>query len=475
MVWAINSAVKRMIKLKNKIISLFALFSLVLILLTSLISNILIKNSFNNYVKENISEQKKIIANQITSAYENSSWNVNYIDAIALDALNNGFILTVNDYSGNIIWSTHNNYNSLCENMLNEMYTNTCEINPGTVDKYIVDDYRLRKDNQDIGILSIGYSGPIYYKNSQVVFFKALNTTLLIVTAASIVFALIIGMIVSSNISRPILNMIESTKEIVHGNYDKRHNSNIKIKELHEMNSSLDELCDALQKDERMRKNLTRDISHELRTPLTTITLQLDALIDGLWEPTSERLMGIQKEMKRLTRLVKSLEELSKYDRDNLKLHKENIIIADLLKTLLINFEKQLLDKNIKTIYNLDDFMLYVDKDMISQCIVNLISNSIKYSEENGTIYISCYSDDDYGYISIRDTGIGMAEDQLDNIFKRFYRIDNSRARKTGGSGVGLTISKAIAQSHDGTITVTSRLNHGSEFIIKIPTNCTSK
>lgn len=456
-------------KLKNRIIFLFVLFSLILIFLTSFISSILIKNSFNNYVKSSITERKNVIVNKITSAYENGSWDVKYIDQIGLDALDSGFLLTVNDTSGKTIWSATNNYNSMCESIMNQMIDNTCEINHKFQDKYVSEDYKLTKNNKNIGTLSIVYPGPIYYNNSEVMFFKALNITLFIVAVIAIILAVIIGMIVSSNISRPILNMVKSTKDIVNGDYTKKLKSTNKIKELNEMSKSLNELCDTLQKDERMRKNLTNDISHELRTPLTTITLQLDALIDGVWEPTTERLLGIQKEMQRLTRLVKSLEELFKYDSDNLKLQRENIEIANIIETQIINFEKQLLDKNIKTICDLNKFTLYVDKDKITQCIVNLLSNSIKYSNKSGTIYISCYSDIDYGYISIRDTGIGMDKEHLGNIFKRFYRIDNSRSRKTGGTGVGLTISKAIAEAHGGTINVNSKINEGSEFIIKIP------
>lgn len=464
-----------MIKLKNRIIVLFVLFSLGLIFLTSVISNILIKNNFNNYIKESIDEKKGVVVNKITSAYDNGYWNVNYIDEIGVNAINEGFILIVTDFSGKVIWNAHTNYNSMCENMLTEMFKNTCEVTPQATDEYVIEDHKLMKDDNIIGNVSIGYSGPIYYNNSEVMFFKALNITLFIVTILAIIFAIIIGMIVSSNISRPILKIIKSTKDIVNGNYEKKIEPDTNIKELNEMNNSLNELCDALQKDEKMRKNLTKDISHELRTPLTTIILQLDALIDGVWEPTVERLSGIQKEMMRLTRLVESLEELSKYDNNNLKLKKEEIEVSKLIKTQIINFEKQLLDKNIKIMCNLTDFILYADKDKITQCIVNLFSNSVKYSEENSKIYISCYSDSNYGYISIKDTGIGMEQEHLDNIFKRFYRIDRSRARKTGGTGVGLTISKSIAEAHGGTITVNSKINQGSEFIIKIPLKVSNK
>lgn len=448
---------------------LFAIFSLSLIFLINIISNILIKNIFNDYIKEKISERKIAIMEEVSSSYNYGKWNINNIDKVGLAALDNGLIVRVSDNSGRTIWDANKSYSSMCQNMLSEMSTNMGKINPNVKDEYTEETYKLTNGYMDIGEVSIGYSGPIYYKNSDIMFFKALNLTLIIVTVIAVILSIIIGMLVSSNISKPILNIVKSTKDIADGNYTKKLKCENNIKELNEMTTSINELSDSLQKDEKMRKMLTRDISHELRTPLTTIRLQIDALIDGIWEPTEERLIGIQGEILRLTRLVGSLEELSQYDSYNLKLKKEKVEIAEMIKALLINFEKQVFDKNIKIVHNLENFYLNIDRDKISQCIINLLSNSIKYTEQYGKINISCFCDKSYGYISIKDNGIGMEEEHLKDIFKRFYRIDRSRSRKTGGVGVGLTISKSIVEAHEGGINVYSKINEGSEFIIAIP------
>ena len=458
-----------MIKLKNKVILLFALFSLAIILLTNIISNILIKNNFNQYIKDTIEERKASIIEDVSSTYNYGRWNLKNLDKIGLSALDNGLIIKVSDLNGNIVWDANKNYGSMCQMMLDQMNSNMGKINPNNKDEYVEESYELSKDILDIGTISIGYSGPIYYNNSDIMFFKALNTTLIIVSILAIILSIIIGIILSSNISKPILDMASSTKEISKGNYNKKLRCDNNIKELNEMICSINELSNSLQKDEEMRKMLTRDISHELRTPLTTIGLQIESLIDKVWEPTEERLISIQSEILRLTRLVKSLEELSHYDSESLILEKEEVDIQELIKSLVINFEKQALDKNIQITTTLKSIVANIDKDKVSQCIINLLSNSIKYTEPGGIIDINLLNDDKNLYISIKDNGIGIEPEHLKNIFKRFYRVDSSRARKTGGVGVGLTISKSIIEAHGGNIHVKSKFNEGSEFIISLP------
>lgn len=458
-----------MIKLKNKVILLFALFSLAIILLTNIISNALIKNNFNHYIKDAIEERKESIIEEVSSTYSYGKWNIKTLDKIGLSALDNGLIIKVSDIDGKVIWDANNNYGSMCQMMLDEMSSNMGKINPNNKEEYIEESYKINKGILDIGTISIGYSGPIYYNNSDIMFFKALNITLIIVSLLAIILSIIIGIIISSTISKPILNMVSSAKEISKGNYNKKLKSNNNIKELNEMISSINELSNSLQKDEEIRKMLTRDISHELRTPLTTIGLQIESLIDKVWEPTEERLLGIQSEILRLTRLVKSLEELSQYDNSSLILKKEKVDMQEMITSLVINFETQALDKNIKINKHLTSVVSFIDRDKVSQCIINLLSNSLKYTEANGTIDISLLKDNKNVYISIKDTGIGISSEHLNNIFKRFYRVDSSRARKTGGVGVGLTISKSIIEAHGGDIHVKSKLNEGSEFIILIP------
>ena len=138
-------------------------------------------------------------------------------------------------------------------------------------------------------------------------------------------------------------------------------------------------------------------------------------------------------------------------------------------KNIIYNNESYALDKNIRIKYELEDVNANIDKEKISQVIINLISNAIRYTNLNGEILIKLYKKSDFIKIIVKDNGIGIPEESLDYIFERFYRVDKSRCRNTGGTGVGLTICKSIVDLHKGKIEVKSKLNEGSEFIITLP------
>ena len=167
--------------------------------------------------------------------------------------------------------------------------------------------------------------------------------------------------------------------------------------------------------------------------------------------------------------LVKKLKNRAKFDSYEDKLNLKNENLTQLIKNIIYNNESYALDKNIRIKYELEDVNANIDKEKISQVIINLISNAIRYTNLNGEILIKLYKKSDFIKIIVKDNGIGIPEESLDYIFERFYRVDKSRCRNTGGTGVGLTICKSIVDLHKGKIEVKSKLNEGSEFIITLP------
>ena len=298
---------------------------------------------------------------------------------------------------------------------------------------------------------------------------KDMKNLIIGISLLMIIVVIAVSVFLSQKISKPIIVVSKMTDFIKMGGYDQKLEYESSIVEIDNLINSINELSRELYKMENMRKNLTSDISHELRTPLTSIQTHLEAMIDGIWEPSKERLNSVNEEVIRLSHLVNQLKNLAKFDSYEDKLNLKNENLTQLIKNIIYNNESYALDKNIRIKYELEDVNANIDKEKISQVIINLISNAIRYTNLNGEILIKLYKKSDFIKIIVKDNGIGIPEESLDYIFERFYRVDNSRCRNTGGTGVGLTICKSIVDLHKGKIEVKSKLNEGSEFIITLP------
>lgn len=298
---------------------------------------------------------------------------------------------------------------------------------------------------------------------------KDMKNLIIGISLLMIIVVIAVSVFLSQKISKPIIVVSKMTDFIKMGGYDQKLEYESSIVEIDNLINSINELSRELYKMENMRKNLTSDISHELRTPLTSIQTHLEAMIDGIWEPSRERLNSVNEEVIRLSHLVNQLKNLAKFDSYEDKLNLKNENLTQLIKNIIYNNESYALDKNIRIKYELEDVNANIDKEKISQVIINLISNAIRYTNLNGEILIKLYKKSDFIKIIVKDNGIGIPEESLDYIFERFYRVDKSRCRNTGGTGVGLTICKSIVDLHKGKIEVKSKLNEGSEFIITLP------
>ena len=226
---------------------------------------------------------------------------------------------------------------------------------------------------------------------------------------------------------------------------------------------------------DNMRKEFIADVSHELKTPLTSIMGYAETLSDSEYDPEMQEkfLKVISSETIRMTKLVNDLLTLSKYDNDDTRWEKIEFNLGDLVKSCQENLQIEI-DRKKQTVecfVTANVPTIYADKDGIERVILNILTNSIKYTEEGGTIkiYVGFVYND--AYIKIIDNGIGIPEKDLERIFERFYRVDKARTRKMGGTGLGLSIAKEILDKNSGRIDIKSEVGKGTEVVITIPTN----
>lgn len=324
-------------------------------------------------------------------------------------------------------------------------------------------------DNEIIGNIKIGSYGLLYYMDNDVDFLKEINKVITSIGIVMVLITIFIAILISNNISKPVEVVSNMANLIGDGDYDNKIDYDSNIVEIDVLIKSINNLSAKLEEQENLRKRLTTDISHELRTPLTSIQTHLEAMIDGIWEPDTERLNSVNEEVIRLTNLVNQLQNLAKFDSEKSKLNLAKVNVKNLIMNVVYNNQGKALEKNINIECDLESIDSYLDKDKISQVIVNLLSNAIRYTNNGGKIFISSYKENNNLKIQFKDNGIGIPKENIKYIFERFYRVDESRSKNTGGIGVGLTIVKSIIDLHQGTIEVRSELNKGSEFIVILP------
>jgi signal transduction histidine kinase len=232
---------------------------------------------------------------------------------------------------------------------------------------------------------------------------------------------------------------------------------------------AVNHLAGALSEQENLRKRMTTDIAHELRTPLTAVCSHLEAMTEGLWKVTPERLQGCYDEITRLGILVEDLERLAKIESENLKLNKARIDLLEVVRTVAENMTAITDKKNQSLSVSGSCCFVNADKDRMNQVVHNLLSNAAKYTSDGGSIQLGVINAPDGGIVKVKDNGIGIPESELPLIFERFYRTDKSRNRNLGGAGIGLTIVKSIVDAHKGKVFVESQVEQGSCFSVWIP------
>lgn len=302
-------------------------------------------------------------------------------------------------------------------------------------------------------------------------FLNSLNVILAVVGIISIVFAAIAGIILAGKISVPVKAATRAAKDIARGNYNNRINTDICTMELSELGNAVNHMAESLDNQEMLRRRLTSDVAHELRTPVANVSSNIEAIIEGVLEPTNERLSSCYNELERITGIITELEKLRQIEGENMILHIGHVDIYELAKEVKLIFENEMSKKNIRCDIIGEHIDVCVDKDKMSQVLNNLISNAVKYTDNYGNIQITVIQENENVVITVEDNGCGIDDNDIQYIFERFYRTDKSRNRSTGGAGIGLTITRAIVQLHGGTIHVESKKGVGSLFKVTIPAN----
>jgi signal transduction histidine kinase len=291
--------------------------------------------------------------------------------------------------------------------------------------------------------------------------------------AIGLLGGIFLSVLLTRSVTRPVSRLAEAARTIG------RRDLSVRVeesgdRELLDLAQSFNRMADELERAERTRRNLSADIAHELRTPLAVLDGNLRALLDGVRRPGGKETARLYEQVRHLNRLVGDLNELSLADARQLTLDRRETDLVRLAGETVAHFDLSAREQGTRLSLKADEPLVHpaLDQNRIRQILHNLLANALRYTPEGGTVAVSVRRNADGKAleIDVADSGAGIAAEDLDRVFDRFYRAEESVGRDQGGTGLGLAIVKALVEAHGGTITAQSEgKGLGSVFSITLP------
>lgn len=450
-----------MIKISKQLRKYFFSVSIISILFITIIANLSISFFFSGYLRQSRAKNDIAVVEYIQELHSEYNGLNNYaLMSIIHYALSQDININIKDLENNILWSSDSS--DMMHGMKRKLRSKK------DID-IISREYPYMHEDEQVAIIEIERPKSIISSIEDKRFLWTINISLGFASIFTIGMALYFSSQLERKFLDPIYSIKKNTETIEQGKYKDLDEVHTNTLELYKLSLSVEQLAQRLDYQEHLRRRMTSDIAHELRTPLASIKSHLEAFMDGVWEPSVDKLSIVYNESNRLTKLVDELSDLSFLENDGINLDLKCVNISDILEDIIDGFEPMIISKDIKLTKNIkEDIKIMGDRDSLERIIINLLSNSYKYTNEKGNIIISLYNEGEDVKLVFEDNGIGIPKEDLKYVFERFYRSDLSRNRETGGTGIGLTITKALVEGHGGQINIESEVDKGTKVIINL-------
>lgn len=299
---------------------------------------------------------------------------------------------------------------------------------------------------------------------------KYLNWSFVLAGMLGVVLALVLSLILARRISKPLSNLTSASREITEGNYNERVDVGGGV-EVEELGHAFNTLAESLERNEKLRKNMIADIAHELRNPLATLRGQLELVQDGKVPASRETIDSLMEDAELLSRLVDDLRQLSLVEAGQLELDLVAVEVGEPITSVAARFEHDAAERGVELAVDIpvDLPRVKADQHRVEQVLGNLVKNGLTATHTGGSIKLGAFSRQGEVVFTVADTGPGIDPDELPYIFERFYRADRSRARATGGAGLGLSIAKSLVEAHGGRIWAESEIDKGTVISFTVP------
>jgi signal transduction histidine kinase len=459
--------------LKTKLVLSYVAVAAFLVVSLLFVSNYYLDKQFQIYVAHKQDMKNMEIVDAVSKNFSGSAASpdagfLNFLTGFGDSLLEQGIALMVYDASGAMIYCTNIEDGAGCSHMHALPDAEWSAVCPDFDSTYSQDAFGIDRDGKIMGTIKLGYHGPFYYNEGDQSFLSAYNRVFFGMSALFFTASIAIGLLVAGMIAGPIRKVTERTERIAAGEYSGDYIETGTV-EIDALSGSVDRLAESLDTQYMLKKRMASAYSHEFRTPLAVLQSNLEAMIDGLWTPTAERLESLRAEIIRMSRMVSEVDKLVQTGSDESRPEKVPSDLCDLAGRVLRGFEANMASKNLSLDFDCEKCEANVDPDKFSQVIFNLVSNAVKYTNPGGHISVRVCGGGDNAVLTVRDDGIGIAGFDIPYIFEHLYRTDESRARDSGGNGIGLSVARVIVEAHGGAIEVKSRLGEGSVFTVTVP------
>lgn len=426
--------------------------------LTAILVNVAFGTRFTSYLQQQQQARQAEVVRAVEDSFRrNEGWSLEDLRNLSALAVSDGGEVRLMDETGEVIWEpTATPAGSAMAQMHREMMGG----GPLGPEEMIP----VEADGQMVGELSVRLPQP-GLNPDEVSFREEINRLLLIGGVIAALIALGLGIVLARRTTAPARELTAAARELAAGDRTRRVRVDSTI-ELGSMGEAFNTMADTIEEEDRLRRLFATDVAHELRTPLAILRTQIEALQDGVSQPTPEVLGSLHEETLRLTHLVEDLEQLASAEAARFSLRLQRLDLAPVVEEVAREFAGPYESKGVALTSDIATAIASADPVRIHQIVTNLLSNALKYTEPGGSVRLSVSTDATGTRITVSDTGPGISAGDLMHVFDRFWRGRDARA---GGSGIGLTVVQELAQAQGGRVSVDSSLDHGATFTVTLP------
>jgi len=436
----------------------FAVIGLGSALLTAVLVNLAFGDRFDSYLDQQRVVREDQLATAVTSTYDTQrGWDFDGLDQLAPLVAMSGAEVRLMDGTGEVIWSpTTTRMGDEMAQMHRDM-TSAGSLQPAK-------SLPLSVQDELVGTLVVRLpEGTVPVADQE--FRRSVNELLAVGGLGAGLVAVGLGIVFARRMIRPVAELTAAARDLQAGNRTRRATVN-GSDEIAQLGRAFNDLVASVEREDAIRRSFAADVAHELRTPLAVLRSQLEAVQDGVTDPTPNLVTSLHDETLRLGRLVADLETMTSADGVAFTLHHHALDLADIVSSAVSDLGHRYREQGLRLVLDMQPAPVSGDETRLRQVVTNLLTNALKFVPRGGTVTASIGTSEGWALLGVCDDGPGITPEDIDRVFERFYRGSHVR---TGGSGIGLAVVETLVRAHGGDVSASSVQNQGACFRVRIP------